>query len=215
MEQTTSSAHASHLIDLSLPLFAGMPVYPGDPPVSFAPLPAADGFSIAHLSLGTHAGTHLDAPRHAFSHGDGVEAVPLAACVGPARVLDCTHLRRITLPALRARWSNPQPGTRLLLRTDWDQHFSDERYYTDFPGLTVAAARWLVSRRIALLGLETPSLSVEDDSAAHALLLGAGVALVEGLARLREIPGERCWFAALPLPLAGLDGSPVRAVAWV
>ncbi|MBI3948688.1 MAG: cyclase family protein [Armatimonadetes bacterium] len=106
------------------------------------------------------------------------------------------------------------PGERHLIRTDWDRHFGSPRYYEGFPGLTLAAARWLAERGIALLGLETPSVCAEAGHAAHLALLGTGVVIVEGLARLRDIPGPDCWLAALPLPLAGLDGSPVRAVAW-
>ncbi|MBI3945836.1 MAG: cyclase family protein [Armatimonadetes bacterium] len=207
------------MVDLTLPIRLGMPVYPGDPAVTFAPRAAADpaerAFAVASLTLGTHTGTHLDAPAHVLPRGAGVDALPLEACLGPARVVDATGLERIGLPELRRRVGEAAPGERLLIRTDWDRHFGCPRYYEDFPGLTLAAARWLAERRIALLGLETPSVCIEAGHAAHLALLGAGVVIVEGLARLRDIPSSDCWLAALPLPLAGLDGSPVRAVAWV
>jgi len=207
------------VVDLTLPLYSGMPVYPGDPEVAFARRSAADPgaqeYALAELRLGTHTGTHLDAPAHVIPGGAGVDTVPLAACVGRACVVDCTGLDGISLPALRERIPDPEPGSRLLLRTDWDLRFGTEDYYTGFPGLTLPAACWLAERRIALLGLETPSVCHAADHAAHVALLEAGVIIVEGLARLRNIGAEECWFAALPLPLAGLDSSPVRAVAWV
>lgn len=206
-------AAASPPIDLTLPLRAGMPVYPGDPEVAFT-LTAAGDFAVTAFALGTHTGTHLDAPRHALPAGAGVEDVPLAACLGPARVADCTGLPHITPAALEARLPDLEPAARVLLRTDWHLAFGRPDYYTAFPPLTLPAVRWLIRQRICLLGLETPSVCPQHDHEAHALLLGAGVVIIEGLAGLRQIPGERCWFAALPLRLEGLDGSPVRAVAW-
>jgi len=209
----------SPIIDLTLPVRPGMPVYPGDPAVLFDRVSAADAdqraFAVTALSLGTHTGTHLDAPAHVLAGGPGVEALPLAACVGPARVVDCTGLERITLPELRQRLPDLAPGERLLLRTDWDREHGSPHYYHQFPGLTLPAVCWLAAQSPALLGLETPSVCPTDDHAAHLCLLRAGVVVVEGLARLRAIPGERCWFVALPLRLEGLDGSPVRAAAWV
>lgn len=83
----------------------------------------------------------------------------------------------------------------------------------DFPGLTVGAARWLAERRIALLGLEQPSTHPTDYIETHRALLGAGVVLVESLVNLHLIDRNEFWLVVLPLNLAGLDGSPVRAVA--
>jgi arylformamidase len=202
------------VIDLTLPIRAGMLVYPGDPEVSIEPL--GDGtYTLHRISLGTHAGTHMDAPAHLNPGGAGVAAIPLAACLGPARVVDCTGLRQITLEALRERSPGLTAGDRLLLRTDWERTFGESGYYTEFPGLTLDAARWLAGLPIALLGVETPSLSTVDDHGVHQELLAKGVVIIEGLANLARIPAEMCWFVALPLALAGLDGSPVRAVAWL
>ncbi len=207
------SSPGRRVVDLTLPMHPGMPVYPGDPEVVFAASEEA-GFTVTRVGFGTHTGTHLDAPRHILPEGPAVDAIPLGACVGPARVADCAGLERIGVAALRARAPNLPAGARLLVRTDWDRRFGTDGYYTRFPGLTLPAARWLVERRIALVGVETPSLCPEADAAAHRLLLEAGIVVVEGLAGLRDIGCETCWFAALPLRLSGLDGSPVRAVAW-
>ncbi|HPT97914.1 MAG TPA: cyclase family protein [Armatimonadota bacterium] len=202
------------VIDLTLPIHAGMPVYPGDPEITIEPV--GDGtYAVHRVSLGTHAGTHIDAPAHLDPGGAGVDAIPLAACLGPARVVDCTGLRQITREALRERAPGLAAGDRLLLRTDWDLLFGKPGYYTEFPGLTLDAARWLAELPIALLGVETPSLSTEEDHGVHQELLAKGVVVVEGLANLARIPSETCWFAALPLLLPGLDSSPVRAVAWL
>lgn len=211
--------HPREVIDLTLPLRAGMPVYPGDPPVTSQRVseadPSSESCAVTAVSFGTHAGTHLDAPAHVIPGGAGVDTIPLDACIGPACIVDCTRLPSITQPELQRRAGNLEPGTRVLIRTDWDRAWATPDYYTRFPGLTLPAVRWLVEQGARLLGLETPSVCRTRDHTAHVLLLQAGVVVVEGLAGLRQVPAPRCHFAALPLRLEGLDGSPVRAVAWV
>jgi kynurenine formamidase len=198
-----------------LPLWPEMPVYPGDPPVAFRAHQTLsdDGCRVTAVQLGTHAGTHMDAPAHFLDTGATVDDLPLAALVGPARVVDLSgvppggRIGRERLGAVAA-------GERLLLRTDWSRRFGDPAYYEEFPSLDGNTIRELATMKVALLGLETPSLCAEHaaDAAAHRELLGAGVIIVEGLAGLAVLP-ERVWLIALPLRLAGLDGSPCRVIA--
>ncbi|MBI3911876.1 MAG: cyclase family protein [Armatimonadetes bacterium] len=203
------------ILDLTRPLAAGMPIYPGDPPVEFAPALslATDGWRVTRLQLGTHAGTHVDAPAHCLAAGLPVEQLPWEALMGPAQVLNFSHLTsgsEITAAMLAGRV--PQRG-RLLLRTDWQRRFGSEVYYRHFPGLTPDAARLLVAQEVRLLGLETPSLHPEKDAEVHRILLSAGTVVVEGLVNLCDLSTDRPWIAVLPLPLVGLDGAPCRAVA--
>jgi arylformamidase len=202
-------------IDLTLPLRPGMPVYPGDPPVAFLRQNtlATDGFEVSALRMGTHAGTHIDAPSHFHEAAGTVDTLSLGALVGPARVVDLTG--RESEAEIRASLlGRVRTGERLLLRTDWSQRFGEAGYYTRFPSLALDAVHLLTEKRVALLGLETPSLCADHDAdgAAHRDLLGAGVVIVESLAHLAALP-ERVLLIALPLPLAGLDGSPCRAIA--
>jgi arylformamidase len=192
-----------------------MPVYPGDPRVAFHThnTVSGDGFRVTAVQLGTHTGTHVDAPAHFLDSWATVDALPLAALVGPARVVDVTDvppggaIGRERLGAVAA-------GERLLLRTDWCRRFGEPAYYEEFPSLDGNTIRELATMKVALLGLETPSLCAdhEADAAAHRELLGAGIVIVEGLAGLAVLPA-RVWLIALPLRLAGLDGSPCRVIA--
>ena len=202
-------------IDLTLPLRPGMPVYPGDPPVAFLTHStlSKDGCRVTAVRIGTHAGTHLDAPAHFLEAGAAVESLPLPALVGPARVVDLSDMP----PGGgigRERLGAVAPGERLLLRTDWSRCFGEPAYYEEFPSLAVNTVRELAAKRVALLGLETPSLCAahDADAVAHRALLGAGVVIVEGLTGLAVLP-ERVWLIALPLRLVGLDGSPCRVIA--
>lgn len=190
--------------DLTRPISPGMPVYPGDPEVDFrreADLDR-DGYRLASVRLGTHTGTHVDAPAHFLAQGGTVDALPLAALVGPARVVNPGDPMRV------------EPGERLLVRSGWSERWGTPDYFEAFPTLPEALVEELLRAPAALIGLETPSLDPdhERDSRLHRLLLGAGVVLIENLVGLVELP-ERVFLTALPLPLESLDGSPCRVVA--
>ncbi len=194
--------------DLTRPIVPGMPVYPGDPAVAFSPAAAieTEGFRVTQVSLGTHAGTHLDAPSHFLVGGGGVEGIPLATLVGPARVFDLAAL---------ARDLEIEPGDRILIRSGWSSHWGRGDYFDDFPPLPAHLIETLVAGRAGLIGLENPSLHPdhEIDAAYHNALLGAGIVIVENLVGLATLP-DRFELAVLPLPLTGLDGAPCRVVAW-
>jgi kynurenine formamidase len=193
------------IYDLTRVIEEGMPVYPGDPEVRFrlhSGYPE-HGYRVTGLELGTHAGTHLDAPAHFLPEGATVEALPLSALVGPARVVS----QHGGTPEVRR-------GERLLLRSGWSARWGSEGYFDQFPPLPRVLAEQLAAAPAALVGLETPSLHPdgEEDGLLHRLLLGAGVAILENLTGLERLP-ERVFLAALPLPLRGLDGAPCRVVA--
>jgi len=189
-------------VDVTRTLAPGMAGYPGDPPVELRPVHSTDrgdAWSVGRLTLGTHAGTHVDAPRHLFADGPSVDRLPLAALVGPARVLDCAGR-----PVTRARVGPPRlrGARRLLLRTDRRRG----------GGLTLPAARALVRSGIRLVGID--ALSIErsgDDLPVHRCLLGAGVVILEGLDLTGVAPGPYD-LVCLPLKLLGGDGAPARVL---
>lgn len=207
------------VIDLSLEIFPGAPSFPGDPVCAFSvhETVASTGYNLTRVCLGTHQGTHLDAPRHFLDDGETVDRIDLDRCVGPATVIDLSYKRpgdSIDLDDLRPHQAAIRPGARILYRLGWDKQFSAERYFTEYPGLTLTLAEWLASRGLYLIGTDAPGPSVADAKDIHLILLRAGIVVVEALANLESLPSE-VFFAAAPLKLAGLDGSPIRAFAVV
>ena len=208
---------AGRVIDLTRPLRPDDPVYPGDPPLRFDQhrVLEASGYRLTRLTLGTHCGTHVDAPSHYLPDGPTVDMLPLESLIGRAVVLDMPGRPRAVIePDDLARFERLfQPGARVLLRTGWEARYGGQDYYTDHPGLSAAAARWIAGRRVALLGFDTPSPSL-DTQVVHRILLADSVALVivESLVNLHSLPDEFT-LVVLPLKLTGLDGSPVRAIA--
>jgi kynurenine formamidase len=106
-----------------------------------------------------------------------------------------------------------RPGSRLIFRTGWDQVFPEARYFTDMPALSVEACRYLADRGVACVAIDTPSVNWSDFAAAHRVLLGAEVLIIESLRGLERLQGDQVILVALPLRIRGRDGSPCRAVA--
>lgn len=206
----------ARIVDLSLTLREGMRG------VEFetARTLQEDGWNARTLKLYSHAGTHMDAPKHFFHNGGTIDAVPLQACIGPARVLDLTFLRpreSITVEHLQPWTDKIAAGDRLLFNTGWSAHVRQDDYRTHFPRLSCALAKSLAQRRIALIGIDTPSVAdlsnIDELTEVHRTLLGAGIVIVEELTNLGQLQHEIVQFIALPLKIEGGDSAPVRAIA--
>ena len=212
------------LVDLSLPLKDRQLTYPKDPPIRIeaARTLASGGCNVSNITMGSHQGTHLDAPYHFLDDGATVEQIPLDKFFGPAVLVDLAPagalepLAPLELAVFQQHEDAFQPGARVIYRTGWDRMFGTPEYFTDCPSLTLESAEWIASRRIALLGMDTPTPSKTAGPDCHRMLLAKGVeiVIVEGLAGLDQLP-RQFLFAGFPLRLVGRDGSPIRAVAVV
>jgi arylformamidase len=206
------------LVDLTQPLHTGMPVFPEDPEVVFAPASAMPPWRVTKLALGTHSGTHVDAASHYVPGGATIAEYPLERFLLTAHVVavEAAAGEAISWPALGAALPEDLTGRAVLLHTGWDR-FWGEAAALDHPFLSDEAARGLVGRGVALVG--TDALNVDATAAgtthAHEALLGADVLIVENLTRLEALePGRPCTCAFVPLRLEGADGSPIRAFAF-
>ncbi|MEZ4830822.1 MAG: cyclase family protein [Caldilineaceae bacterium] len=206
------------IIDLSLTLYPGMRGVDSDP----ASRIETEGYNTTTLHLYSHAGTHMDAPLHFVPGGGTIDHVLLDKCIGPALVVDVTHIGPnglIEIADLGDVATRIGEGTRLLLRTDWSAHAEMDDYRSHMPRISADLAHWLVDRRIALVGVEQPSVaSLRPENRAeltevHQILLRAETVIVEGLTNLNLLTQDIVHFIALPLKVRDCDGSPVRAVA--
>jgi arylformamidase len=167
--------------------------------------------NVSRMELGTHAGTHVDAPFHFIPDGAPVEALPLAALVGPARVVGLPDAPAVTAAHVRS-WAL-SGVKRLLVRTRNSGTLLTPGFREDFVYVEPEAARLLAASGLLLFGWDY--LSIErygsGDFAAHLALLGAGVVLVEGLDLSAVEPGDYR-LSCLPLSIVGADGAPARVV---
>ena len=206
------------LIDLTRPLETGMPVFPGDPPVSTEPIctVSADGCRVTRLTLGSHAGTHLDAPRHVLSDGVSLDCIPPEQFWGQAVVADCTACRSaITAADLEPALASAGTADILLLRTGRDRLWGQPDYFTGYPVPDESAVELLCTGHWRLLGMDCPSPDAPNDAdlSNHRALLGAGVLILENLRGLDRLPRTPFSFCALPLLWSDADGAPARAIA--
>lgn len=200
------------LYDISQPLHAGLPVWPGD--TAFVAQRTWDHdqtpVAVSRLTLSTHAGTHADAPLHYHPAGSAIDAVGLEPYLGTARVIDARGWGPVVEPARLEHALHGSPR-RVLLRTY--ERFPHERWAEGFTVVSAEAIALLASRGVVLIGVDSPSLDPQDSKTmiAHKAILAADMRVLEGLV-LDHVPPGDYELIALPLRLAGLDASPVRAI---
>jgi kynurenine formamidase len=198
-----------------------MPVFPGDPEVAAEPAldVVRDGCAVTAWRLGSHSGTHVDAPSHVVPGGADLDALDLGLFTGPAVVVDVSGAgpgERIGWGAFAEREPAFGPGVVVLVRTGWDARWGGPSY-ADHPWLDAEVAERLVAAGVRTLGVDalSPDATGSTDLAVHHAVLGAGGVLAENLRDLGAVQAmARPRVALLPLRLAGGDGAPVRAVAW-
>ena len=201
------------IFDITVPLSADLPVFPGDPAVSIEPvtsLARGDAANVSRLCLASHAGTHVDVPRHCDDHGLAVDGLPLELLMGEALVADCRGVKVIDRKLLAHL---PLEGVeRLLLRTDNSALWGRLGFWEDYCAVSEAGARYLVEAGVRLVGIDYLSVeSFTGNGLVHRLLLGAGVTILEGV-NLADVPAGRYELFCLPLKVKDGDGAPVRAV---
>jgi arylformamidase len=207
------------IYDISVPISAATPTYPGDPGIEIRPwaaLERGDAANVSLLHFGAHTATHVDAPAHFIEGASRVDAMPLDALIGPARVVlisdDVEAINPGHLSGL-----DPNGPARVLFKTRNSSFWSDAAsgFRQDFTYLTPDAARALVELGIRLVGIDY--LSVEkfksEHHETHKVLLSNGVVIIEGL-DLHEVEAGTYELICLPLKIAGGagDGAPARTI---
>lgn len=203
------------IVDLTRPLDFETPVVPGDPRVTFTVVAEheTEGYRVNKICLGSHSGTHLDVPLHFFPGGRSVSDYPVDTFVSQGAVLDVRSAGGGVIDAAlltnRLQQCPVKPGESVLLWTAGADAW-----------LSLDAARLLVDLEVCLVGTDGASLDQigsqtnAEDFTIHRLLLGSGVLIAENLVNLDLLGTGRVQSVFLPLPLTGLDGSPIRAIAW-
>lgn len=202
-------------IDVSVPVYAGMPHWPGDEPFArelMKEIAAGDVCNLSRITLSVHTGTHMDAPLHFIRDAQSMSSMPIEATVGPARVISVNDPESVKPADLEPH--NIQPGERILLRTrNSGRAWKNEAFIEDFVYISKEAAAFLAAKKILTVGIDYLSVGgfSKDGEETHHALLGAGIWVIEGL-DLSEAPPGRYELVCLPLKLAGAEGSPARAI---
>ncbi|HMP67485.1 MAG TPA: cyclase family protein [Candidatus Paceibacterota bacterium] len=203
------------IIDISIPITNNTIIYPGDPVIvieKHKSIPK-DSSNISKISIGSHAGTHIDAPLHSFENGNSIDSYQLENFVGKCSVLDFSNIDfgdSIKISDLEK--NTILEGDRILCKTkNSDRGFSE--FYSDFVYLDGDAAEFLAMKNIKLFGIDYLSVKQKGskDNRSHTALLSKNIPILETINLKNVSPGEYELFCP-PIKFAGIDGAPTRAI---
>ena len=202
-------------IDISWPISSDMTAYKDRSVVRIIPTKnfEHDGVRESLITLGSHTGTHIDAPAHFIVDGVTTDALSIDATVGPCVVIDMTQCTdSITRKNLVAFAGQIQQGARILFKTRNSARTPTDPFDATFVYIDQQAAEYLVELKIQAVGIDY--LGIERNQKGHEThraLLSAGVVIIEGLRLEHVTPGDYFLYC-LPLALVGVDGAPARAI---
>ncbi|UCD77829.1 MAG: cyclase family protein [Desulfobacterales bacterium] len=223
------------IIDLSHTIHNDIQIYPGDPVPSIKQglIHEKDYCHVDVLTLGSHTGTHIDAPFHFLKKGKKIDEFPVQRFVGDGVLIDVSGKsdRDLIEPAdLEPYEKEIAEGDFVIFRTGRDKYFGTPRYYFH-PYLSAEGAKLLLKMGVSLVGIDAmnidPTYTGDADSdplardlpdeedygyPVHDILLGNDILIVENLCNLDKIRQVKGVYSFLPLKLKDSDGSPIRAV---
>lgn len=218
------------LVDLSHTIRAGLVTYPGLPAPTISDhltreasrdvYAAGTEFAIGAITMVGNTGTYIDSPFHRYENGADLAGLDLNTLVDLPTVV--VHRRDVVARSVDVSElpDDIDAGCAVLIDTGWDRHFGTAAYGVDAPFLSEAATELLVSRRVALVGIDSANIDDASPAAAgrrpiHTALLGNGIHVVEHLTNLATLPARGARFTAVPPRVEGFGTFPVRAYATI
>ena len=212
------------ILDLTLTISNKIPAFPGSPQPNFIPWDKIkdDGYNLELLFLSSHTGTHLDAPYHFQEKGVKIHEISLKKLVSSAVLIKSRKKSNESITKTDIQKFEKKHGkitgfSTVIFCTGWQRNLQKDYYFTKNPGLSVSAAKYLASKKISLVGIDSPSIDLGTDSkfSVHQIFAKNGMLIVENLANLEKIKSSKFHLVVLPLKLKGATGSPVRAIAFI
>ena len=212
------------IIDLTLTVSDKIPTFPSSPQPNFIPWEniKEDGYNLEVLFLSSHTGTHMDAPHHFLEKGAKIHEISLKKLVSEAALIQCRKnggqsITKTDIQKFEKNHGKIENFSSVIFYTGWQKNLQKKYYFTKNPGLSVSAAKYLTSKKISLVGIDSPSIDLGKDPkfSVHQIFAKKGVLIVENLANLDKIKSSKFHLVVLPLKLKNATGSPVRAIAFV
>ena len=210
------------VIDLTLTISEEIPTFPGSPQPNFINWETLekDGYNLELLFLSSHTGTHIDAPYHFLKKGQKIHQIVTRRLVTEAILIKIgkganQSITKTDIQKFEKKYGKIDDGSTVIFHTGWQKNLKKESYFLRNPGLAVSAARYLASKKINLVGIDSPSIDLGKDSkfSVHHILANSGILIVENLANLEKINSEMFHLIVAPLKLKNATGSPIRAMA--
>lgn len=205
---------AGKWIDISVTVKSGMAHWPDNPEIivgKMLDMEKGDVCNVSTLSMGSHTGTHMDAPLHFIRKGKSLDKMPLEATIGPCRVVEIKDREAVKLEEIQGM--KFKPGERILFKTPNSRRsWKTDNFDEDFVYISKEAAAFLAKAKVMTVGIDYLSVGGfrKDGVETHHALLGAGIWVIEGL-NLAKIQPGRYELCCLPLKVLNSDGAPARA----
>lgn len=200
--------------DISMKISGEMIIYDGDPKFSYKYTNSIDNGDICNtwqMSLGSHTGTHIDAPLHFFKNGLAVDQLPLSYFIGKAKIIGINHPNAITYNEIKS--CGICEGDRILFKTKNSDFSSIGAFKKDYVYIDAEAAKYLVEQKVRTVGVDYLSVerfgSTTHDT--HRTFLKNNIVLIEGL-RLKEVTSGEYEMIGIPLNIKEGNGSPIRVI---
>ena len=212
------------VIDLTLTVSEKIPTFPGSPKPQFIKWEtiSKDGYNLELLFLSTHTGTHIDAPFHFVKNGKKIHEIKPERLVNEAVLIRIgknsnRSISKTDIQNFEQKNGKIENGSTVIFHTGWQKNLNKEFYFTENPGLSVSAAKYLVSKKINMVGIDSPSIDLGTDSkfSVHHVLAKNNILIVENLANLGMIKSNNFHLITSPLKLKNATGSPIRAFGFV
>lgn len=201
------------ILDISLPLHQKTITWPNNPPVEIQPLTTTkQGTVLNKLKLGTHSGTHIDAPNHFIPNGNTVDQIPLEKMIGTCQVINIkSSISKITLSDFKTELIKPR--SRILFKTNNSKLLESGKFNPNYTSLSLEVATFLADREIWLVGIDY--LSIEEynnhNHPIHKQLLSKEIVILEGL-YLDHVPKGQYHLTCLPINFYNTEAAPCRAI---
>ena len=212
------------VIDLTLTVSEKIPTFPGSPKphfIEWETIPK-DGYNLELVFLSTHTGTHIDAPFHFMKNGKKIHEIKPERLVNEAVLIRIgknsnRSISKTDIQNFEQKNGKIENGSTVIFYTGWQKNLNKEFYFTENPGLSVSAAKYLVSKKINMVGIDSPSIDLGTDSkfSVHHVLAKNNILIVENLANLGKIKSNNFHLITSPLKLKNATGSPIRAFGFV
>ena len=212
------------VIDLTITISEKIPTFPGAPRPNFINWETLekDGYNLELLFLSSHTGTHIDAPYHFLKKGQKIHQIMTRRLVTEAILIKIPKganqsITKNDIQKFEEKNGWIDDGSTIIFHTGWQKNLNKKSYFLKNPGLEISAAKYLASKKINLVGIDSPSIDLGKDEkfSVHHVLAKSGILIVENLANLDKINSEEFHLIVAPLKLKNATGSPVRAMALV
>ena len=210
-------------VDLTLTISQNIPSFPGSPKPHFIPWTKIkkEKYNLEMLFLSTHTGTHVDAPYHFIKNGKKIHQIDperfvCNAILIRAKGMPNYKITKNDIAQFESKYGSIPAKSAVVFHTGWNKNLERKDFFEKNPGVSESAARYLSSKKISLVGIDSPSIDIGSDTSfsAHKILLKSDILILENLCNLDKIKKTYFGIIALPLKLHSATGSPVRAVAF-